>query len=224
MLVVDAALVAEFVLDRLGEQAGSLLGDQELVAPCLPWSEVEGCIEPPQFRQAGSAMAFDLRSLTVTAQKIASGAPGKRPVSWASDEGTRRSMQANRRTDTTPELLLRSALHVRGLRFRKDYRIDLPTLRVRVDIAFPREHLAIFVDGCFWHRCPVHATDPRRNAAFWKQKLQRNVERDRTIDAALTLAGWRVIRSWEHELPDDVAERIAAVVRRARGEGIEACR
>ena len=132
-------------------------------------------------------------------------------------------MQANRRADTTPERLLRSALHRRGLRFRKDYRIDLPSLSVRVNAAFPRERLAVFVNGCFWHRCPVHATDPRRNAAFWKLKLERNVERDRTVNAALTLAGWRIVRSWEHEPADAVADRIAAVVRRVRGEDAKAC-
>jgi DNA mismatch endonuclease (patch repair protein) len=133
-------------------------------------------------------------------------------------------MQANRRADTTPERLLRSALHGRGLRFRKDYRIDLPSLRVRVDVVFPRERLAVFVDGCFWHRCPVHATDPLRNAAFWKRKLERNVERDRSVDAALALAGWRIIRSWEHEPADTAAERIVAAVRRAREEDAQACR
>jgi DNA mismatch endonuclease (patch repair protein) len=124
-------------------------------------------------------------------------------------------MQSNRRTDTGPERLLRSALHRRGLRFRKDYRIDLPALRVHVDIAFTRQKLAVFVDGCFWHRCPEHATDPKANAAFWERKLQSNVERDRRVERALAGAGWRVIRSWEHELPQATAERIAGVLTHA---------
>jgi DNA mismatch endonuclease (patch repair protein) len=132
-------------------------------------------------------------------------------------------MQANRRVDTTPERLVRSALHRRGLRFRKDYRIDLPSLRVRVDVAFPRERLAIFVDGCFWHRCPVHATDPRRNAAFWKRKLERNVERDRSVDAALMLAGWQIIRSWEHEPADAAADRIITAILQAQSEDAGIC-
>jgi DNA mismatch endonuclease (patch repair protein) len=125
-------------------------------------------------------------------------------------------MQSNRRTDTGPERVLRSALHRRGLRFRKDYRIDLPRLRVRVDVAFTRQKLAVFVDGCFWHRCPEHATDPKTNAAFWERKLQGNVERDQRVARALADAGWRVIRSWEHEPPDAAAERIAAAVTPAR--------
>jgi DNA (cytosine-5)-methyltransferase 1 len=87
---------------------------------------------------------------------------------------------------------------------------------VRVDIAFPRERLAVFVDGCFWHRCPEHATDPRNNAEFWRRKLERNVERDRRVDAALAVAGWQIIRSWEHEPVDAVADRIATMVGQAR--------
>lgn len=130
--------------------------------------------------------------------------------SWASSEGVRRSMRSNRRTDTTPERLVRSALHRRGLRFRKDYRIYAPPLRVRADIAFPRRRVAVFVDGCFWHRCPEHATDPKINGAFWERKLRANVERDQAVDRALTTAGWRVIRSWEHERPDTAAARIVA--------------
>jgi DNA mismatch endonuclease (patch repair protein) len=115
-------------------------------------------------------------------------------------------MQANRRVDTRPELLVRSALHARGLRFRKDLRIDLPGIRVRPDVVFTRARLCIFVDGCFWHRCPVHASDPRANGAYWASKLSRNVERDRRGDAALQAAGWTVLRVWEHEDPEAVVE------------------
>lgn len=140
-------------------------------------------------------------------------------ASWASSEAVRRSMQANRRTDTAPERRLRSALHRQGLRFRKDYRVDLPSLRVRVDVAFPGQRLAVFVDGCFWHKCPIHETAPRRNAAFWARKLDRNVARDRRVDAALALDGWLVIRIWEHEPIDVVANEVAAAVRRAQRRG-----
>jgi DNA mismatch endonuclease, patch repair protein len=125
-------------------------------------------------------------------------------------------MQSNRRADTGPERILRSALHRRGLRFRKDYRIDLPRLRVRVDVAFTRQKLAVFVDGCFWHRCPEHATYPKTNAAFWERKLQGSVERDHRVERALADAGWRIIRSWEHEPPEMAAERIAAALMPAR--------
>ena len=118
-------------------------------------------------------------------------------------EGRSANMRANRRTDTKPELALRRALHGRGLRYRKDYRLDLAGgARVRPDIAFTARRVAIFVDGCFWHCCPQHGTRPAANTWYWEPKLQRNVERDRAADAALLAAGWQVVRVWEHETLD----------------------
>jgi len=84
---------------------------------------------------------------------------------------------------------------------------------VRPDVVFTRSRVAVFVDGCFWHRCPVHATHPRANAAFWKEKFRRNVERDRADDAALSAAGWSVVRVWEHEDPQTAAGRVEALHR-----------
>jgi DNA mismatch endonuclease (patch repair protein) len=121
-------------------------------------------------------------------------------------------MQANRRSDTDPERRLRSALHARGLRFRKDFRLSAAGRPVRPDIVFTRSRVAVFVDGCFWHRCPVHATDPRANAAFWERKFERNVERDGADNAALVAAGWSVVRVWEHEDPEVAAERVVALL------------
>jgi DNA mismatch endonuclease (patch repair protein) len=72
--------------------------------------------------------------------------------------------------------------------------------RVRPDFVFRRTQLAIFVDGCFWHGCPKHATKPANNRAFWKKKLAGNKIRDRVVNRTLRRAGWRVIRIWEHEL------------------------
>lgn len=125
--------------------------------------------------------------------------------SWATSAGTRASMLGNRRTDTRPEKALRSALHAAGYRYRKDFRVDLGGLKPRPDVAFTRAKVAVFVDGCYWHSCPVHGTTPRRNADYWTPKLARNVERDRQHDAALRDAGWIVIRIWEHvPVPDAV--------------------
>jgi DNA mismatch endonuclease (patch repair protein) len=73
-------------------------------------------------------------------------------------------------------------------------------LRVRPDFVFPKLRLAVFVDGCFWHACPLHATQPRNHAAFWRKKLAANQARDRRVNRALRRAGWRVLRIWEHEL------------------------
>ena len=125
----------------------------------------------------------------------------------ASSPGRSANMRAIRRTDTKPELALRQALHRMGYRFRKDYRLDLDGgARVRPDIAFTARKVAIFVDGCFWHACPEHGSRPSVNQGYWTPKLARNVARDRAADAALELAGWQVIRLWEHvPLGDAVA-------------------
>jgi DNA mismatch endonuclease, patch repair protein len=126
-------------------------------------------------------------------------------------------MRANRRTDTKPELALRHALHRLGYRYRKDYRLDLDGgRRVRPDIAFTARKLAVFVDGCFWHACPEHGSKPRANEWYWGPKLVRNVERDRINDAALILAGWTVVRLWEH-VP--LEEAVSTVIT-ALGRGI----
>ena len=101
------------------------------------------------------------------------------------------NMRANRRSDTKPELALRRALHAPGYRYRKDYRLDLAGARVRPDIAFTARRVAVFVDGCFWHCCPQHGTQPANNTWYWEPKLARNVERDRAADAALAAAGWQ---------------------------------
>ncbi|SDM42093.1 T/G mismatch-specific endonuclease [Geodermatophilus siccatus] len=129
--------------------------------------------------------------------------------------GRSRNMQANRRVDSKPEVRLRSALHARGYRFRKDHRLDLDGVRVRPDIVFTKRRVAVFVDGCFWHVCPVHGREPTRNEWYWTPKLRRNIERDRRADTALTSAGWTVVRVWEHETPE---EALAAVLR-AVGHG-----
>ena len=120
-------------------------------------------------------------------------------------------MAGIRRTDTKPELALRHALHRMGYRYRKDYRLDLDSgRRVRPDIVFTARKVAGFVDGCFWHACPEHGGKPKKNEWYWSPKLVKNVERDRMNDAALSGAGWTVVRLWEH-VPLD--EAVATVVR-----------
>jgi len=108
-------------------------------------------------------------------------------------------MRGNRRRDTLPELRLRRALHALGLRYRVDYPVMTPSGRVRVDVAFPRRRLAVFVDGCFWHGCPEHGTKPRQNPQYWDAKIARNRERDRRNAEGLREMGWTVVRVWEHE-------------------------
>lgn len=107
-------------------------------------------------------------------------------------------MQANRRTNTKPEVALRSALHRLGYRYRKDFRLDLDGVKVRPDIVFTARKVAVFVDGCFWHVCPQHGRQPTTNEWYWTPKLQRNMQRDRVVNDALEVAGWQVVRLWEH--------------------------
>jgi DNA mismatch endonuclease, patch repair protein len=121
-------------------------------------------------------------------------------------------MRSTRREGTRAELELRGRLWSQGLRFRVQYSVaGLP--RRRIDIAFPRARLAIFVDGCFWHRCPEHYSLPHANGTWWREKLERNVQRDIETRERLTVLGWSVMRVWEHEDPEVAAGRIAAALR-----------
>lgn len=125
----------------------------------------------------------------------------------ATDPATSARMSAQRRRDTKPEIALRRELHRRGLRYFVD-RAPVKGVRRRADLVFPRRQVAVFVDGCFWHSCPQHATFPKNNAQWWTDKLAANVVRDRDTDARLAEQGWTVIRIWEHEDPLVAAERV----------------
>jgi DNA mismatch endonuclease (patch repair protein) len=125
-------------------------------------------------------------------------------------------MQGNRSRDTAPELAVRRLLHAAGLRYRVDYRPD-PSLRRRADIVFPKQRVAIFIDGCFWHACPEHGTAARTNATYWSEKLQRNVARDADTTTRLEAAGWTVLRFWEHEESIQIADKVAATIRDLSG-------
>jgi len=120
-------------------------------------------------------------------------------------------MLGNRSRDTRPELLIRRALHARGFRFRVDLRPE-PSLRTRADIVFTRRRIAVYIDGCFWHGCPLHATTPKSNESYWLPKLARNAERDAQSTASLEERGWLVLRFWEHESVDAVVARIAEML------------
>ncbi|GIG36289.1 hypothetical protein Cpa01nite_16700 [Cellulomonas pakistanensis] len=120
-----------------------------------------------------------------------------RHVAAPSSPAVSARMARQGRRDTAPELALRRELHRLGLRYRVDR--ALPGMpRRRADVVFTAARLAVFVDGCFWHACPDHATQPASNAAWWREKLATNVARDRDTDARLTAQGWEVLRFWEH--------------------------
>lgn len=121
-------------------------------------------------------------------------------------------MRANRKTDTEPEVALRRELHRRGHRFRKNAALGVEGPRVLADVVFPRCRVAVFVDGCFWHACPDHGTQPKSNSWYWGPKLRRNVERDMVTTRRLTMAGWQVVRIWEHMPVWDAADLVESVL------------
>ena len=133
---------------------------------------------------------------------------------------TRKAMQGNRSRDTKPELVLRSILHRRGLRYRVSAR-PIPGVRRTADLVFPRVKVAVFVDGCFWHGCPTHYRQPGSNVDYWVAKVDRNVCRDQEVDSILRDAGWTVVRVWEHDDPISVADRVERVVRNRRATRLD---
>ena len=113
--------------------------------------------------------------------------------------------------DTAAEFALRSALHGIGLRYQLHRKVE----GVVVDIVFPTTKVLVFVDGCFWHGCPLHSTFPKSDQSYWLSKLAENKERDQRQTKKLSNAGWTVIRLWEHECmltTQKTAQRIANAV------------
>ncbi len=125
-------------------------------------------------------------------------------------------MRGNKGRDTSPELALRRAVHALGLRYFVSRR-PLKSLRRTADLVFPKARVAVFLDGCFWHGCPVHHTVAKTNASFWAEKVDANRRRDAETNRLLQEAGWTALRVWEHEEVGQAAARVATVVRAARG-------
>lgn len=139
--------------------------------------------------------------------KEADGVTRRRPKPLS--ELVSRQMSAMPSRDTSTEMAFRRELHSRGLR----YRTHLKTLPGKPDIAFTRARIAVFVDGCFWHRCPDHGTTPKNNGKWWADKLEANVARDRRNDDYLQRLGWITVHVWEHEDPSTAAEAISELWR-----------
>jgi DNA mismatch endonuclease, patch repair protein len=121
-------------------------------------------------------------------------------------------MRGNRSRDTRPELAVRRLLFAAGLRYRVNIR-PVVGLRRTADIVFPKARVAVFVDGCFWHGCPLHYVPSKSNRDYWNPKIEANTARDAETTSRLEDLGWRVLRFWSHESPDEVAARIVEVVR-----------
>lgn len=131
--------------------------------------------------------------------------PSDRP--FASSDDVRHRMQVTKRRDTPAELAVRSALHRLGYRFRVD-KSPFSGIRSRADIVFTSRRIAVFIDGCFWHGCPQHATWPKANGPWWRAKIEGNKLRDSRTDETLRKAGWTVVRAWSHEDASRVVQRI----------------
>lgn len=121
---------------------------------------------------------------------------------WSSTVASKH-LRGRRKCNTEPELLLRKALHAAGARFRLHRQL---AKGCTPDIVMPKRHIAVFVDGCYWHSCPIHGrkapfTGP--NAHLWEQKMVRNRERDRRSSALAEAAGWTVVRVWECAIRED---------------------
>jgi DNA (cytosine-5)-methyltransferase 1 len=133
------------------------------------------------------------------------------PAPPATDATTRARMRKQPRRDTKPETNLRKHVHALGLRYRVN---DKPVLDLRrnADLLFRGPRVAVFVDGCFWHGCPIHARPTKSHTKWWADKIAANKRRDIDTTRTLERAGWKVIRMWEHEDPAEVARRVEAAV------------
>lgn len=117
------------------------------------------------------------------------------------------NMSRIRGRDTGPELAVRRHLHKAGIR---KYRINYKLLG-KPDIVFPSSRLAVFIDGCFWHKCPLDFREPATRKSFWMGKIESNVNRDIAVNRELSRKGWQVKRFWEHEVGQDPAKVAASI-------------
>jgi len=122
-----------------------------------------------------------------------------------------RNMSAIKGSNTKPEIKLRKLLWAKGLRYR--LKTKLPG---KPDMVFPAARLAVFVDGCFWHRCPDHFKMPTTRPEFWKEKISGNIQRDKKVNEQLKKEGWTVLRFWEHEIRQDAEKTAEAVEEKHR--------
>lgn len=133
------------------------------------------------------------------------------PPPPASSPHVSKSMKSNVARNTGPELILRRALFAAGLR---GYRLHNKKIPGRPDITFGKKRLAVFVNGCFWHRCPTcDLSLPKTNTDFWKRKFELNVERDKRKTENLTALGWKTVTIWECEIRNELDEAVQRIER-----------
>ena len=116
--------------------------------------------------------------------------------------------------NTGPEVKLRKLLYAHGIR---GYRVHC-NLKGKPDIVFVKKRIAIFIDGCFWHKCPVCFQEPETRKEFWMKKIQSNVDRDNKVNTQLKDEGWIVMRFWEHDVrknPDVIVKKISEMTEKS---------
>ncbi|MBX4997461.1 DNA mismatch endonuclease Vsr [Rhizobium lentis] len=134
----------------------------------------------------------------------------------------RRRMQRTRGRDNPFEVLIRSQLYAKGIRYRAHY--SVPGMkRITCDIAVPKLRIAVFLDGCFWHGCDIHPPSVKKNTAFWMEKIERNRARDRRVREHLAEIGWTTFRFWEHEAAETIVRRIVSTVEEYRAAKPSPC-
>lgn len=202
----------------LGSVALRVFPKSRRIRAYLRWSDRGRTRERYLGEVDGEDRPDNLRRAWMLAREQGVALPDAAPVgaaqheSWASSVDVRATMRGNRSRDTKPEMRLRSHLHALGLRYRVSMR-PIPTVRRTADVVFTGAHIAIFVDGCYWHGCPDHYRPARRNTEFWSEKISTNRQRDAEANRVLEQAGWQVVRVWEHEDPSAAAQRIAVLIR-----------
>ncbi|WP_418252371.1 very short patch repair endonuclease [Gordonibacter urolithinfaciens] len=151
-------------------------------------------------------------------------APARMAAPPATNENVRKSMRGNKRADTRPELVVRARLRAAGL---SGYRLQWK-VPGHPDVAWPGKKVALFVNGCFWHRCPhCNLSLPKSNVEYWVVKFARNVERDEQSRAALEALGWKVHVVWECQLKkktiDATMAKLLPALAEELGKELAAC-
>lgn len=123
-----------------------------------------------------------------------------------------RCMSKVKGKNTKLEVEFRKVLWARGLRYRLGWKLP-----GKPDLVFVGVKVAVFIDGCFWHACPIHGQEPKTNAGFWFEKLRKNKLRDQTVNMKLAELGWRVVRIWEHELREDADRCVSELSKTVKG-------
>lgn len=133
------------------------------------------------------------------------------------NEAVTSQMKRMPRAGSKPELLLRAELFRRGMRFRVNFK-GVPG---KPDIAFTKAKIAVFVDGCFWHGCPIHGSLPKNNREWWRAKLEGNRERDERKDRELRQEEWLSLHYWEHDDIEEIADEIEELWNERRAASVE---